>query len=112
MKATCEYCHSISDENATKCASCGAPLTPGDAPDVRFCPHCNRRLLALGSPACSYCGRTLPAHYVRAREAMWNRIKDAGSPSEHEALLANEKDDDMRRALKALLDLNNSKQRD
>ncbi len=109
---TCDYCHSDSEEGATKCASCGAPLTQGgDAPDVRFCPHCKRRLLALGSPACNYCGQSLPAHYVKAREAMWQRIQDADKAGGHEALEA-EGDSDLQRALRALSDLKNSKRRD
>lgn len=37
---------------------------------------CHRKLLALGSPACSYCGRRLPDEYVRAREADLRRIME------------------------------------
>lgn len=103
---TCEYCHGACTEGATKCASCGAPLGEAAAPDVRYCPYCQRRLLALGSPACNYCGRALPAHYVKAREAMWQRIHDAseGASDERDAL-EQESDEAMRRALKALFDL-------
>lgn len=111
---TCNYCHSISEEGATKCANCGAPLEAASAPDFRFCPHCSKRLLALGSPACSYCGRSLPESYVKAREAMWQRIKDVnagGTSAEQHEALEKETDGDMRRALKALFDLNNSNKR-
>ena len=79
-----------------------------EARDFRFCPNCKRRLLALGSPACSYCGRALPEDFVKAREQMWQRVKDvsAGRADEDEReALENESDDAMRRALKALFDL-------
>lgn len=39
---------------------------------------CHRKLLALGSPACSYCGRRLPNEYIKAREADLRRITDVG----------------------------------
>ena len=97
---------------AAKCPNCGAAAVPREAPDFRFCPHCERRLLALGSPACNYCGRALPEDYVRAREALWQKVSDAGagraSPEELDEL---EKggDDALKRALKALLDLDGRK---
>jgi hypothetical protein len=31
-------------------------------------------LLALGSPACNYCGRRLPDEYIRAREGDLQRL--------------------------------------
>src|SRR5436305_8165663 len=108
MALTCDYCHSALEEGATKCANCGAGAGEREAADFRFCPHCRRRLLALGSPACNYCGRALPAEFVRARERMWQRVNDvsAGRAGEDERdALENEGDDAMRRALKALLDL-------
>ena len=63
----------------TKCANCGAPVNvSSDLPDFRWCPMCHRKLLALGSPACNYCGRRLPDEYIRAREADLKRITDVG----------------------------------
>jgi hypothetical protein len=112
MPATCDYCHGALGEGATKCANCGAAAGAREPRDFRFCPHCKRRLLALGSPACNYCGRALPEDYVRAREALWQKVSDASegkaTPEELEEL---EKggDDALRRALKSLLDLNDRK---
>jgi hypothetical protein len=105
---TCDYCHGALGEGATKCANCGAAAGAGEPRDFRFCPHCKRRLLALGSPACNYCARALPEDYVRAREALWQKVSDAGAgkatPEELEEL---EKggDDALRRALKSLFDM-------
>ena len=109
MNSTCEYCNGLVEEGATKCSNCGAAVVGREAQDFRFCPHCKRRLLALGSPACNYCGRALPEEFVRAREHMWQRVNDvsAGRADEDEReALENEGDDAMRRALKALFDLN------
>jgi hypothetical protein len=99
---TCDYCHGALGEGATKCPNCGAGAGAREAPDFRFCPHCKRRLLALGSPACNYCGRALPEEYVRAREALWQKVSKA-TPEELAEL--EEGDDALKRALKALLDL-------
>ncbi|MFL6277132.1 MAG: hypothetical protein ACJ74G_18265 [Blastocatellia bacterium] len=33
-------------------------------------------LLALGSPACNYCGRRLPEDYIKAREADLHRLTE------------------------------------
>jgi hypothetical protein len=108
MPTTCDYCHSALEEGATKCSNCGASLGEREATDFRFCPHCKRRLLALGSPACNYCGRALPEDFLKAREALWQRVSDVGagkaSPDEIEELEKGS-DDAMRRALKSLLDL-------
>jgi predicted amidophosphoribosyltransferase len=106
MPVTCEYCHGALGEGATKCANCGAAVGEREAADYRFCPHCKRRLLALGSPACNYCGRALPEEYVRARESLLRRIGEAGkaSPEELEELEKGS-DDALRRALKSLFDL-------
>lgn len=49
------------------------------APDFRSCPYCRRRLLALASPCCSYCGRRLPEDYIEAREADLRRIAEIRS---------------------------------
>jgi hypothetical protein len=105
---TCDYCHGALEDGAAKCANCGAAVRERETTDFRFCPHCKRRLLALGSPACNYCGRALPEEFIRAREHMWQRINDvsAGRAGEDEKeALENEGDDAMRRALKALLGL-------
>lgn len=107
MKDHCDYCHGVLREGAAKCAGCGAPAGPREPTDFRNCPHCKRRLLALGSPACNYCGKALPENYIKAREAIRQRIGEAGagglSEAESEAL---EKDDDaMSRALKSLFKL-------
>ncbi|HKG15237.1 MAG TPA: double zinc ribbon domain-containing protein [Pyrinomonadaceae bacterium] len=106
MPTTCEYCRGALGEGATKCANCGAAVGERGERDFRFCPHCERRLLALGSPACSYCGRALPEDFVKAREQMWQRVKDlsAGRADEGEKeAIRDETDEAMRRALKALL---------
>jgi hypothetical protein len=105
---TCDYCHGALEEGAKKCANCGAAVGAREPRDYRFCPHCERRLLALGSPACNYCGRALPEEYVRAREALWQKVSDAGAGKatpEELAELEKDGDDDLRRALKALFDL-------
>lgn len=104
----CDYCHGALKEGATKCSNCGAAVGERETRDFRFCPHCKRRLLALGSPACNYCGRALPEDFIKAREQMWQRVSDlsAGRAGEDEKeALENESDDAMRRALKALLGL-------
>jgi predicted amidophosphoribosyltransferase len=110
MPLTCEYCQGALEEGATKCANCGASVGEREERDFRFCPHCKRRLLALGSPACSYCGRALPEDFVKAREQMWQRLKEVSAgragKDEKEAL-ENEGDEPMRRALKALLGFDN-----
>ena len=75
---TCEYCNSLIGEGEMKCENCGAPIArDGSAlPDFRSCPFCHRKLLALGSPACNYCGRRLPDEYIKAREADLRRISE------------------------------------
>ena len=76
MSLRCDYCLSESDDDAAKCSNCGAPISRMSmpAPDYRECPFCGRKLLALGSPACSYCGRRLPEDYIHAREADLRRM--------------------------------------
>lgn len=111
MKSTCEYCRCAGAEGATKCANCGAPFGSAHAPDYRFCPHCKRRLLALGSPACNYCGRSLPENYVRRRDEMRRRIDEANRSESGDGgveVLDEDGDDNLRRALKALFDLDSS----
>ena len=112
MTTTCDYCHGVMEKGAAKCANCGAAAGAKEPPDYRFCPYCERRLLALGSPACSYCGRALPEDFVRAREALWQKVSDAGAgratPEELEELERGS-DDALRRALKSLLDLKDRK---
>ena len=104
----CDYCRNVIEAGAAKCSNCGAAAGAREAPDFRFCPHCKRRLLALGSPACNYCGRALPEDYVRAREALWQKLGDAregkATPEELEEL-ERTTDDALKRALKALRDL-------
>jgi len=108
MPQTCEYCRGSLAEGAAKCANCGASAGGGEPHDFRFCPHCERRLVALGSPACNYCGRALPEEFVRARDRMWQRVNDVSASrageDEREAL-EGESDEAMRRALKALFGL-------
>ena len=58
-----------------KCESCGAPIDLA-VTDFRSCPYCRRRLLALASPACNYCGRRLPEKFIKARESDLRRIKE------------------------------------
>jgi DNA-directed RNA polymerase subunit RPC12/RpoP len=110
MALSCDYCQSACAEGAASCERCGAPLSAdaSSAPDYRFCPHCQRRLLALGSPACNYCGRNLPAGFVKAREAMLQRINEASSGNaspEDLQELEGDTDDALRRALRSLFDL-------
>lgn len=112
MPVNCDYCHGALEEGAKKCANCGAGVAAGEPRDFRLCPYCKRRLLALGSPACNYCGRALPEDYVRARESLWQKVSDAGAgkatPEELEELEKGS-DDALRRALKSLFDLNDRK---
>jgi hypothetical protein len=115
MASTCEYCHGRVEEGATKCKGCGAPLGEREPTDFRFCPFCKRRLLALGSPACNYCGRALPADFQKAREAMWKRVSDAGAgrmSREELDELERSGDDGLRRALRAFFDLDERSRRD
>ena len=112
MPETCDYCHGALEEGARKCANCGAAVGAREPRDFRFCPHCERRLLALGSPACNYCGRALPEEYVRAREALRQKVSDlsdgTATPEELDEL-GQGGDDALRRALKSLFDLDERK---
>jgi DNA-directed RNA polymerase subunit RPC12/RpoP len=78
MMLICEYCKGTCAAGLLKCSNCGAPLAPAAAPatDYRHCPFCRRRLLALGSPACNYCGRRLPEDYIKAREGDLQRLAE------------------------------------
>jgi hypothetical protein len=111
MSLTCEYCHSAREEGATKCASCGAAFGPKPPTDYRFCPHCRRRLVALGSPACNYCGNVLPEEYVKARDRVRQRINDVSEGRAEPEELDEETDDPLRRALKSLFDLDDLSRR-
>jgi hypothetical protein len=110
MPRTCEYCQGVLEDDAKKCPDCGAPPCAGEPTDYRVCPFCRRRLLALGSPACNYCGRALPEDYVRAREATLRRIGEAQTPEEREEL-EKDSDDTLKRALKSLFDLDDASRR-
>lgn len=81
MTSNCGYCGCLFEDGASKCESCGAPISTGatNPPDYRSCPYCRRKLLALASPSCSYCGRRLPEDYIKAREADLKRIADIRS---------------------------------
>jgi hypothetical protein len=106
MKPTCDYCQGVSAEGATKCANCGAALGGMEPTDFRVCPHCKRKLLSLGSPACNYCGRALPESYLKARGEMWQRISDVSGRSGDAGEIAEAaEDDNLRRALDALFSL-------
>jgi DNA-directed RNA polymerase subunit RPC12/RpoP len=78
MTLTCDYCGSSITEADKRCGNCGAPAARDQSglPDFRSCPFCHRRLLALASPACSYCGRRLPDEYIKAREADLKRVAE------------------------------------
>jgi hypothetical protein len=87
MNANCLYCKSLCDEGAVKCRNCGAPVTAEEEAtiDVRTCPYCRRKLLALASPACNFCGLRLPAHFIKTREEQLQRltkISNAGNQTE------------------------------
>ena len=83
MPWVCDYCKSSSEDGALKCASCGAPAPESlTEPDLRFCPHCKRRLLAIGSPACNHCGRKLPDSYIQSKQAGLQRVKELGGAKE------------------------------
>lgn len=80
MAFHCSYCGCSLGESS-KCESCGAPVQSDAATvrDYRSCPYCLRKLLALASPSCSYCGRRLPEDYIEAREADLKRIAEVNS---------------------------------
>ena len=84
----CEYCSCSIGEAETRCSNCGAPIVRSDAPlpDFRSCPFCRRKLLALGSPACNYCGRRLPDEYIKAREADLKRMNEVSEGEEIDEL--------------------------
>lgn len=84
MLFTCDYCGGSIAEAEKKCGNCGAPMVRDQSklPDFRSCPFCHRRLLALASPACNYCGRRLPDDYIKAREADLRRVTELRGGSE------------------------------
>jgi hypothetical protein len=86
MTSACEYCSSSIVEGEIKCPSYGAPVSPQHSvlPDFRVCPFCRRKLLALGSPACNYCGRRLPDEYIKAREGDLKRLTEVKEGEESE----------------------------
>ena len=112
MAANCDYCHSACEEGALKCENCGAPMSADrPATDYRICPYCHRRLLALGSPACNYCGLNLPENYVKAHQATLQRIHEANAGGHADAdnlgEFEKEKDDAFKSALRSLFSLGN-----
>ena len=84
MLSTCDYCGGSIGEAEKKCGNCGAPVVRDQSPlpDFRSCPFCHRRLVALASPACNYCGRRLPDDYIKAREADLKRVTEVSEGSE------------------------------
>jgi DNA-directed RNA polymerase subunit RPC12/RpoP len=83
----CLYCRSICETASLKCRNCGAPIVSEEAAtfDWRSCPYCRRKLLALASPTCNYCGLKLPEHFTEKREEHLRRISqlnDAGRKAE------------------------------
>ena len=86
MAVQCSYCKGAIDAESNKCPNCGAPVVSEDThPDFRTCPHCHRKLLALASPACSYCGERLPEEYIKIREADLHRMAEIAKPPGSEA---------------------------
>ncbi|MBI3649965.1 MAG: hypothetical protein HY231_02825 [Acidobacteria bacterium] len=75
-QAVCSYCKGKCEVSAVKCQNCGAPLLDEEVMcfDARSCPYCQRKLLALASPSCSYCGLRLPEHFIKKREEHLHRI--------------------------------------
>ena len=94
MQKTCDYCKAATEEAVLKCQNCGAPFLRAE-PDFRLCPRCRRKLLALASPACNYCGRRLPEEYILARQAQLQRISDVEATDKHPEIT--EKVDEMLR---------------
>lgn len=103
---TCEYCQSSFEVALIRCPNCGAPFSDDAlAPDFSVCPQCHRKLISLGSPACNYCGKRLPASYIKAREAALQRISEINARNANgEDLSPNENEHEIvKRALNALL---------
>ena len=90
MTLICEYCKSACAAGLLKCPNCSAPINGSAAPasDYRHCPFCQRKLLALGSPACNYCGRRLPDDYIKAREGDLQRLTELDGHSTDPQLAA------------------------
>ena len=76
MTVTCEYCRSSNEAGTGNCMNCGAPLGGSVARDPHQCPYCSRKLLALGSPNCSYCGRRLPEDLIKANTSDLKRVEE------------------------------------
>ncbi len=106
METNCEYCQSANDEGALKCVNCGAPIRQA-APDFRACPYCRRRLLALASPNCSYCGRRLPEHFLKVRESDLRRLHKTTDKEENNEV-STKVDELIRRTAGNKLDRNHS----
>ena len=81
MMENCNYCDSrIGDSAAGQCAQCGAPVSLKPR-DYTLCPYCRRKLLAMASIACNYCGKALPPDYIQTRQTVARTIADQSKPS-------------------------------
>jgi hypothetical protein len=78
MKQHCLYCKGYCEDGAVKCKNCGAPISFEEeaAIDLRSCPFCKRKLLALASPSCSFCARRLPELFIKNRTEHLRRISE------------------------------------
>ncbi|HZS43837.1 MAG TPA: hypothetical protein VFC63_01935 [Blastocatellia bacterium] len=88
----CEYCGSPVDESSSgRCAQCGGQIAIKQR-NYTVCPYCKRKLLALASIACNYCGKGLPEEYIRTRQAVAQTIAEQSkcSPENDAALLKDE----------------------
>jgi hypothetical protein len=97
MNSICLYCKGLCEAGALKCKNCGAPTLSEDevTVDVRACPYCRRKLLALASPACNFCGLRLPDHFITRREAHLRRIMEV-EDSSHKQKIKNRIDEVLR----------------
>jgi hypothetical protein len=88
MSLKCLYCESLCDAQALKCQNCSAPLGAEGASsqDFRACPFCKRKLLALGSPACNFCGKRLPEEFIKTRKEDLRRLQELQDPERHRDL--------------------------
>jgi len=76
----CEYCESTFDSATHNCPNCGAPHGSVNN-DYSVCPFCKRKLLALASIACNYCGRALPADLLQIRQGLAKTLVEQAGKS-------------------------------